>query len=157
VQAASSIRVMVVEDFRFFREFVCSELRLVCEVSDGLEAVQKAEELRSDLILLDIGPRTLNGMEAARWIRKVVPESRIIFATQESSPEIVQEAMRLGACACVFKSHAADDLLSAIIAVLSGKQFVSSASSLQFGHLRHKRGTTASRRLEFSEIQLLGV
>ena len=74
VRLASSIRVMVVEDFHPFRRFVCSkleqrpELQVICEVSDGLEAVQKAEELKPDLILLDIGLPTLNGIEAARRI-----------------------------------------------------------------------------------------
>ena len=103
MQVASSIRVMVVEDFQPFREMVCSrlqqrpELRVVCEVSDGLEAVQKAQELKPDLILLDIGLPTLNGIEAARRILKRLPESRIIFSTQETSPAFVQEGMTLGA------------------------------------------------------------
>jgi len=132
-QVASTIRVMVVEDFQSFRRFVCSklaqkpELRIICEVSDGLEAVQKAEEIKPDLILLDIGLPTLNGIEAARRIRRLVPESKIIFSTQETSADFVQEAMRLGAWAYVFKTHADGDLLPAIDAVLSGKRFVSSA------------------------------
>jgi two-component system nitrate/nitrite response regulator NarL len=131
--AASSIRVMVVEDFQSFRRFVCSkleqrpELRVVCEVSDGLEAVQKAEELKPDLILLDIGLPTLNGLEAARRIRGFAPESKIIFSTQETSADIIQEAMRLGARGYVYKTHADGHLLPAIDAVLSGRQFVSCA------------------------------
>jgi DNA-binding NarL/FixJ family response regulator len=74
---------MVVEDFHSFRRFVCSELeqmpelRVICEVSDGQEAVHEARELRPDLILLDIGVPTLNGIEAARRIRLLVPESKI--------------------------------------------------------------------------------
>ena len=124
---------MVAEDFVFFRRFVCSQLeqrpalRLVCEVSDGLVAVQKAEELKPDLILLDIGLPTLNGLEAARRIRDLAPESKIIFSTQETSADIVQEAMMLGAWGYVFKTHAAVHLLQAIDAVLSGKRYVSNA------------------------------
>jgi two-component system response regulator NreC len=123
---------MVVEDFVSFRRFVCSkleqkpELRVICEVSDGLKAVQMAEELKPDLILLDIGLPTLNGIDVARRIRGLVPESKIIFSTQESSPEFVQEAMRLGAWGYVFKTRASGDLLPAIDAVLSGERFVSS-------------------------------
>ncbi len=122
---------MVVEDFQSFRRFVCSkleqrpELRVVCEVSDGLEAVQKAEELKPDLILLDIGLPTLNGLEAARRIRGFAPESKIIFSTQETSADIIQEAMMLGASGYVYKTHADGHLLPAIDAVLSGRQFVS--------------------------------
>jgi DNA-binding NarL/FixJ family response regulator len=74
-------------------------LQVICEVADGWEAVQKAEELKPDLILLDIGLPTLNGIEAARQIRKLAPESRIVFLTQESSPDVVQEALSLGAWA----------------------------------------------------------
>jgi DNA-binding NarL/FixJ family response regulator len=125
-----SIRVMIVEDFLAFREFVRtklgqrSELQVICEVSDGLEAVHKGRELRPNLILLDIGLPTLNGIEAARRILSLVPESKIIFLSQETSPAIVQEAMRLGAWGYVFKSDAEVHLLLAIDAVLSGKRFV---------------------------------
>ena len=75
----SSVRVLVVEDWEPFRRFLCStlakrpELQIIGEVSDGLEAVHKAEELQPDLILLDIGLPTLNGIGAARRIRKVGP------------------------------------------------------------------------------------
>ena len=96
-------------------------------MSDGLEAVRKAKELMPDLILLDIGLPTLNGIEAARRIRNLAPESKIIFSTQETSADIVQEAMRLGAWGYVFKLHAEAHLLLAIDSVLSGKRFVSSA------------------------------
>jgi DNA-binding NarL/FixJ family response regulator len=124
---------MVVEDFQPFRRFICSELerrpclQIVYEASDGLEAVQRAAELKPDLILLDIGLPKLNGIEAARQIRVLVPESKIIFASQESSAETIQEAMRLGAWGYVFKILAKVDLLMAIDAVLSGQRFVSSA------------------------------
>jgi CheY-like chemotaxis protein len=73
----SSFRILVVEDSEPFRKFICStlgkrpELQIVGEVSDGLEAVQKAEELQPDLIVLDIGLPSLNGIEAARRIRKL--------------------------------------------------------------------------------------
>jgi len=124
---------MVVEDFQSFRSFICSklaqkpEVQVICEASDGLEAVQKAEELKPDLILLDIGLPTLNGLAAARRIRGFAPESKIIFSTQETSPDFVQEALSLGAWGYVFKVHAERDLLPAINAVLSGHQFVSGA------------------------------
>jgi DNA-binding NarL/FixJ family response regulator len=96
-------------------------------VSDGLEAVRKACELGPDLILLDIGLPSLNGIEAARQIRTRVPESKIIFLTQESCAEVVQEALRLGACGYVKKLKAAKGLLAVVEAVVSGNQFVSNA------------------------------
>jgi DNA-binding NarL/FixJ family response regulator len=126
----SSVRVLVVEDFAPYRRFISStlagmrDLQVIGEVSDGLEAVQKAEVLKPDLILLDIGLPTLNGIEAARRIRKLAPESKIIFVSQESSADVVQAALDLGARGYVVKANAASDLVAAVEAVLSGKTFV---------------------------------
>ncbi|HEY6386650.1 MAG TPA: response regulator transcription factor [Candidatus Acidoferrum sp.] len=127
----SSIRILVVDDSEPWRRFASSTLRkepglqVVGEASDGLEAFQKAVELEPDLILLDIGLPTLNGIEAARRIREIVPEARIIFLSEESSADIVQEAMSLGAWGYVFKTMAAIELLTAVETVLSGMKFVS--------------------------------
>ena len=130
----STLRVLVVEDFAPFRRFICSTLTrmgnllVVGEVSDGSEAVQKATELKPDLILLDIGLPTLSGIEAARQIRELVPEARIIFLTQESSPEVVQEAFSLGARGYVVKVSAGSELLPAVESVMLGQRFVSGTS-----------------------------
>ena len=127
------IGVLVVDDHEPFRRFVRTtfstkpELKIISEASDGLEAVQKAVELQPALIVLDIGLPGLNGLEAARRIRKLSPQSTILFLSQESSPDIVQEALSLGALGYVMKAHAAIDLLIAVEAVLRNEQFVSSA------------------------------
>jgi DNA-binding NarL/FixJ family response regulator len=121
----------VVEDSEPFRRFICStlrkrpELQIVGEFSDGLEAVQKAEELQPDLILLDIGLPTLNGMDAARRIRKVARQSKILFVSQESSPDVAEEALALGALGYVVKAHAGRELLAAVERVRQVKLFVS--------------------------------
>ena len=133
--ALSSVRVLVVEDYEPLRRFVCStlgeksELQVICEVSDGVEAVQKAEELLPDLIVLDIGLPRLNGIEAARRIRKLSPESKILFVSQESSVDVVQECLSAGALGYVVKAHAGSELLAAVGAVCQGKQFISSGLS----------------------------
>jgi DNA-binding NarL/FixJ family response regulator len=105
-------------------------LQLVCEVSDGLVAVQKAEELKPDLILLDIGLPTLNGFEAARRILGLAPESKIIFSSLHASADFVREARSLGAWGYVYKTQAGVDLLVAVDAVLSSKRFVSGRGGL---------------------------
>jgi DNA-binding NarL/FixJ family response regulator len=133
--ATSSIRVLVVDDFEPFRRFVCSkleqrpDLQVIGEALDGLEAVRKVQELQPDLILLDIGLPTLSGIEAARRIRKFAPESKIIFVSQESSADVVQEALSLGMCGYLVKSQAQSDLLAAVDAVLEGRQFASGGLS----------------------------
>jgi DNA-binding NarL/FixJ family response regulator len=126
----SQVRVLIVEDFLPFRQFIFStlgkmrDLQVICEVSDGLEAVRQAEELKPDLILLDIGLPTISGIEAARRIRKLAPESKIIFLSQESSAEVVEEALHLGAWGYIVKTRVASDLLAAVESVIAEKQFV---------------------------------
>jgi len=119
----STSRILVVDDYEPFRRFFCStllkraDLQIVGEALDGLEAVQKAEELQPDLIVLDLGLPTLNGIEAARQIRKLSPKSKIIFVTLESSAGVAQEAFSLGALGYVIKTRAGSDLLAAVEAV----------------------------------------
>jgi DNA-binding NarL/FixJ family response regulator len=127
----SSVRILLVDDFLVFRQLISStlgkrgDLQVIGEASDGLEAVQKTLELKPDLILMDIGLPSLNGIEAARQIRKLVPEAKIIFLSQESSAAVVQEALSFGAQGYVVKINAGSELVPAIDAVLSGKTFVS--------------------------------
>jgi len=127
----TSIRVLVVDDYEPWHRFVVTtlrnepELEIVGKVSDGLEAVNKAQELQPDLILLDIGLPTLNGIEAARRIREVSPTSKILFVSQNRSWDIAKEALRSGGDGYVVKSKAASELLPAVEAVLQDKPFVS--------------------------------
>jgi DNA-binding NarL/FixJ family response regulator len=132
-----AIRVLVVEDFEPFRRFICyklrekPELQIIGEASDGLEAVHKGEKLQPDLVLLDIGLPKLNGIEASLQLRKLAPASKIIFVTQESSADVVQEALSSGAWGYVVKNRAESDLLAAVEAVISEKRLVSSTSVLE--------------------------
>jgi DNA-binding NarL/FixJ family response regulator len=123
-------KILLVDDFEEFRRFVSAVLKKRTEfhlyqASDGEEAIQRAEELQPDLVLLDIRLPRLNGIEAGRRIREVSPNSKIIFVSQESSADIVHEAMELGAYGYLWKSDAAVELLPAVDAVLQGKQFLS--------------------------------
>jgi DNA-binding NarL/FixJ family response regulator len=136
----SPIRVLVVDDYEPVRRFVCSTLgkrpafQIVGEASDGVAAVRQAEELKPDLVLLDIGLPRLNGLQAAREIRKLSPHSKIIFVSQESSPDVVQEALSLGALGYVAKARAGSDLLAAVEAVLEGRRFVSNGLATSGPH-----------------------
>lgn len=131
----SLIRVLVVDDFEPFRRLVCSilkkkqDLQVICESCDGLDAVQKAQELQPDLILLDLGLPKLNGFAAARQIRQLAPESKILLVSIESSPDLVQEAFSSGVHGYVSKARVGSDLLAAVEAVLGGKHFASSEVS----------------------------
>ncbi|HEY2169822.1 MAG TPA: response regulator, partial [Candidatus Angelobacter sp.] len=139
--AKSPIRILVVEDFEPFRAFVTSalaqqpELQIVGELSDGLEAVGRAAELRPDLILLDIGLPSLNGIAAARRIREHSPQTKILFVSGDQSSDIVEQALSSGAAGYLVKSDAGRQLLVAVGAVLEGKHYLS--SSLSGFHVNH--------------------
>src|SRR5437762_6759884 len=128
--SATITRILVVDDFEPWRRFIWSgvsnqpNLQIVAEASDGLEALQKAEQLQPDLILLDIGLPGLNGIEAARRIRRLSPNSKIIFISENRSPEIATEALSAGGSGYVVKSDAGRELLPAIEAVIQNKQFL---------------------------------
>jgi DNA-binding NarL/FixJ family response regulator len=128
----SRIHVLIVDDFEPWRRFVCSalanhpELQVIAEASDGLMAVQKAEELQPDLILLDIGLPALNGIEAARRIRKL-SNSRILFISEHRSADLAKEAMRAGAHGFLVKSDAGSELLPAVTAVLEDRRYASTS------------------------------
>jgi DNA-binding NarL/FixJ family response regulator len=121
----SHVTILVAEDFAPFREFACRELQRrpdfeVVAVADGLAAVEHAHALTPDVILLDIGLPSLNGLAAARRIRALLPAARIIFVTQESSAEVVHEALTLGAQAYIQKTSA--QYLLATVEAIVGDQ-----------------------------------
>jgi CheY-like chemotaxis protein len=110
----AAFTALIVEDYEDFRQFLRftlqekTQCRVIGEVSDGLQAVRQAEELQPDLILMDLALPKLKGMEAGRRIRKLCPNSKIIFLSQDSSRELVQEALRIGALGYLLKSDATE-------------------------------------------------
>ena len=127
----SSVRILIVDDFADWRRLVTEWLRehthlqVIGVASDGLEAVLKAQQLQPDLILLDIGLPTLNGIEAARRIRNLSPSAKILFLSQESDRAVAGAAINAGGHGYVVKSEAFNDLFPALEAVMLGKTFIS--------------------------------
>ena len=124
------VRILVVDDFEGFRRFVCATLQarpewqVIAEASDGLQAVQKAEELKPDVILLDIGLPTLNGIEVSERVSKIVPDAKVLFVTQQDAPDVVAAALSNGAKGYVLKVNANRELLPAVEEVLGGRRFI---------------------------------
>ncbi len=124
------LRILVVEDHAPFRRLICAVLQRraefeTVEAADGLEAVQLAEKLQPDLILLDLNLPKMHGFKVAEQIPRLAPHARLLFMSQESSPDIVRKALSLGAHGYIQKISAATDLLPGIDAVLAGQRFVS--------------------------------
>jgi DNA-binding NarL/FixJ family response regulator len=127
-----SFRLLVADSFEPWRHYVSStlqqdqSLQIVGVACDGFEAVQKAIELKPDLVLLSVGLGALRGLEAAKQIRKAVPGVKLLFATQIVDQDVMTEALRNGAHGYLWKMDAHRELLPAIRAILRGEKFISS-------------------------------
>ena len=125
------VRVLVVDDFEPFRYFVRTTLQtrpglqVVGEASDGLEAIQKAEELRPRLILLDIGLPALNGNDAAHRISTLLPDAVTLFVSHNNDANVVAGALSDGAKGYILKPDSIRELLPAVDALLRGEHFAS--------------------------------
>ena len=124
------VRVMLADDYEPWRRCVASlllkypGLQIIGEASDGLEAVKKAEELKPDLVLLDISLPKLNGVEAASRIREAAPLMKIVFMSAYQDSEAVQTVFSNRADGYVLKWEVTKELLPAIEAALWGRKFV---------------------------------
>jgi DNA-binding NarL/FixJ family response regulator len=123
-------RVLVVDDFEPWRRHVSSTLgqssrwQIVADAADGAEAIQKAAALRPDVILLDVGLPTLNGIEAARRILAHDPNLKVLFVSEHQSWEIAEAALCTGARGYICKSDSGRELLPAMDSIVQGRRFV---------------------------------
>jgi len=119
----TTVRVLVADDHALLRQGIRSLLearlgwQVVGEAVNGREAVEKAAQLKPDLVLLDITMPELNGIEATRQILKAVPETEVLILTMHESEKTMREVLQAGARGFVLKSEAPSDLLSSIQAL----------------------------------------
>lgn len=129
---AQPIRILVADDFEPWRAWVRTvfsardQFQIVGEVSNGLDAVRKAHELKPELVLLDINLPDLDGLEVSRRVLRTAPKTKIVYVTTNTDPELVEVAMSNGVLGYVLKHEAVNDLLRAIQSALRGEKFISS-------------------------------
>jgi DNA-binding NarL/FixJ family response regulator len=123
-------RVLVVDDHAPARRIICSLLQqrtdvlIVGEAADGLDAIRQAEALRPEVVTLDIGLPILNGIEVATRIRSVVPDAKLIFVSIESSHEVAEQAFGAGGHGYVYKPRILRDLPPVFERIIRGARFV---------------------------------
>ncbi len=121
-------RVLVVDDHRLLRESFVKLLEPTCDVvgalGDGRALLASAPELRPDIVVLDVAMPLLNGLDAARQLKRLMPAVKVIFLTVSEDPDLAAEAFRAGASGFVLKGSAASELLQAIQDVSNGRSYV---------------------------------
>src|SRR5213593_462243 len=126
------IRILIADDHAIVRRGLRTLVEaqagwdVFAEASNGREAVERAEEFKPDIAILDIGMPELNGLDAARKILKASPQTEVLILTMHQSEEVVAEVLKAGARGYVLKSDADQNLVAAIEALLQHKPFLSS-------------------------------
>jgi DNA-binding NarL/FixJ family response regulator len=146
-----AFRIMVADDHEVVRRGLCALLQAqpdweICgEAGDGREALEKAQKLKPDVVILDIGMPSLNGLEATRQILKVMPQTKVLILTLHDSDQVVREVLNAGARGFLLKSDAARDLVAAVEALRRDKTYFTSkvAAMVLEGYL--KNGTPGAQ------------
>ena len=125
------MKVLIVDDNQLIRAALVALLansgafELIAEADDGLIAVEKARELRCDLVLMDISLKGMSGFTATRLIRNLLPQSKVVFVTNYVDAGVIAEALKTGGCGYVAKVDVIPDLERAIAAAGRGERFLS--------------------------------
>ncbi len=123
-------QILVVDDHPIIRKAICALLRaeddidVVCDATNGQEAVAQATDLQPDVVILDISMPGMNGLEVAPYIKKAAPFTEIIFLSLDAELETIRQAFRVGARGYVVKSDAGKDLVPAIHSVRARNRFL---------------------------------
>ena len=121
-------RVLLVDDHRLLREAFAQLLEPTCNVvgtvADGRALLEAAPDLRPDIVVLDIAMPLLNGMDAARLLKRLMPDVKVIFLTVSEDPDLAAEAFRCGGSGFLLKNSAVSELSLAIQEVMNGRSYV---------------------------------
>jgi DNA-binding NarL/FixJ family response regulator len=149
-------RILLADDHRLLREAFAKLLESECEVvgavADGRAVLDEAPRLQPDIVILDVAMPLLNGLDAARQLRKVMPEVKVIFLTMSEDPDVAAEAFRVGASGYLLKNSATSELLQAIQEVACGRSYITPLATQGLVE-RLLRPTTVAKPVELSARQ----
>ena len=121
-------RVLLADDHTLllgaFEKLLSEDCDVVGQVSDGRALVAAAEELKPDIVVLDISMPLLNGLEAARQIKRKLPGTKLVFVTMNEDTDLAADAFRAGASGYLLKQSATSELMAAIRQVMEGRSYV---------------------------------
>ena len=151
------IRILLADDHAMicagFQKLLEPQYEVVGAVGDGLALLKSAPELKPDLILLDVGMPLLNGLNAGRELKKLMPNVKLVFLTMNPDPDVAAEALRIGASGYLLKNSESGELLRAVQDALRGLTYVTPqiAAALERNYIRDPR--SLERRRDLSDRQ----
>jgi len=150
-------RVLLAEDHRLLREAFVKPLEPDCDVlgavADGRALIEAAPKLRPDVVVVDIAMPLLNGLDAARQLKRSMPSVKVIFLTVSEDPDLAAEAFRAGGSAFLLKNSAASELLQAITDVMQGRSYVTPLATRDMVNNLLRRPESAKGARELSPRQ----
>jgi DNA-binding NarL/FixJ family response regulator len=154
-------RILIADDHTMicagFRKLLEPEFEVVGAVADGRALLKAAEELQPDLALVDVGMPLLNGLDAVRELKKIMPGLKVIFLTMNPDPDIVREALRIGASGYLLKNSEAAELLPAVRGVLRGSSYLTPQvqRAMQANFIRDPNSLARPRQLSDRQREVL--
>jgi len=127
----NTIKIFLADDHTILREGLKSiitsdeRIKIVGEAGDGREALERIEEIKPDLAIIDISMPSLNGIEVSRQVKKYYPQIKILILSQHDNEEFIKELISIGIDGYVLKSNAKDELLRAIDIIINGDKYLS--------------------------------
>jgi DNA-binding NarL/FixJ family response regulator len=155
------IRVLLADDHAMicaaFQKFLEPECEVVATVADGHALLLKAVEMKPDVAILDIAMPRLNGLDAARELKRIAPEIKFIFLTMNADPDLAAEAFRIGASAYLLKNSQGWELLKAVHSAMKGIRYVTPqiAQSIEEIFIRDPKALDHAKRLTGRQIEVL--
>lgn len=154
-------RILLADDHRMLREAFAELLEshydVVGQAANGRDLIDLAKDLSPQVIILDIAMPLLNGLDAARRLKQLLPEAKLIFLTVSEDPDLAVEAFRVGASGFLLKNSAASELLQAIEEALSGRSYVTplSAKGLMDACLHPREGAQEKDKISPRQREVL--